>query len=175
MKIEIDRVKVIKNAIIVVLSLITVLVLILGVLSSDFTKLQKYDVAAKSPRESAYNRTILSSLSNGMKVSISSDSKANLGDFVFNISGDKKLIANIAIKYKPVKDENSWFSDSDEIKHEILKKGVILRDATINTLLGYSAANANNEQMREKLKETLNKNLSSCEIEEVYFNQFIIQ
>ncbi len=172
---KIDRTKIIKNAIIVVLSLIVVLFLILGVLSSDFTKLKKYDVAGKSPRDAVYNRTILSSLSNGMKVSISSDSKANLGDFVFNISGDKKLIANISIKYKPVKSEESWFNDSDEIKQEILKKGVILRDATINTMLGYSTASANNEKMREKLKETLNKTLTTCEIEEVYFNQFIIQ
>lgn len=172
---QIDKEKIIKNAIIIVLSLIVILLLVLGVLNSEFTKLKKYDVDGKSPRESAYNRTILSSLSNGMKVSLISDNRANLGDFVFNISGDKKLIANISIKYKPVKDESSWFSNSDEIKQEILKKGVILRDATIDTMLGYSTASANNEKMREKLKETLNKNLSSCEIEEVYFNEFIIQ
>ena len=172
---QIDKIKIIKNSIIAVLSLIVILLLILGVLSSDFTKLQKYDVGGKSPRESLYNRTILSGLSNGMKVSISSDSKANLGDFVFNISGDKKLIANISIKYKPLADDDSWFGNSDEIKQEIIKKGVILRDATINTMLGYSAASANNEKMREKLKETLNKTLTTCEIEEVYFNQFIIQ
>jgi len=172
---QIDRIKIIKNAIAAVVSLIVILLLILGILSSDFTKLQKYNVADKSPRESAYNRAILPGLSNGMKVSISSDSKANLGDFVFNISGDKKLIANISVKYKPVENDDSWFSDSDEIKHEIIKKGVILRDATINTMLGYSTASANNEKMREKLKETLNKTLTTCEIEEVYFNQFIIQ
>jgi len=172
---QIDRIKIIKNSIIVVLSLIVILFLILGILSSDYTKLQKYNVDGKSPRENIYNRTILSGLSNGMMVSIGSDSKANLGDFVFNISGDRKLIANISVKYKPIENEDSWFSNSDEIKHEIIKKGVILRDATINTMLGYSTANANNEKMREKLKETLNKTLTTCEIEEVYFNQFIIQ
>ncbi|MFA5232892.1 MAG: flagellar basal body-associated FliL family protein [Sulfurimonas sp.] len=172
---QVDKEKIIKGAIIVVLLLIIILLLILGVLSSDFTKLKKYNIANDSPRESVYNRTILSNLSNGMKVSISSENRANLGDFVFNISGDKKLIANIAIKYKPIKDDSSWFSNRDEIEQEILKKGIILRDATINTMLGYSTASANNEKMRQKLKETLNKNLSKSEIEEVYFNEFIIQ
>lgn len=123
---ETKREKIIKTAIIVVLSLIVVLLLILGVLSSDFTKLKKYDAAGKSPREILQSTHTSSTFNDGMRVSISSDTKANLGDFVFNISGDKKLIANISIKYKPVKKENSWFSNNDEIKQEILKKGVVL-------------------------------------------------
>ena len=65
--------------------------------------------------------------------------------------------------------------DFEKYKEEILKKSVILRDAAINTMLGNSVATANSKKMRKALKDTLNEQLSDSEIEEVYFNQFIIQ
>lgn len=174
---KINRRKILINASYGVAALIVILLLILGIQSSDFTKLQKYDIEGKAPRESiSSNKAAPTSvLRNGMQVTIGSDNQANLGDFVFNISGDRKLITNISMKYKSSKKRGSWFSDKNDIKEEILKKSVILRDSAINTMLGYSMVNANNEVMRKALKETLNKNLEYSEIEEVYFNQFIIQ
>jgi flagellar basal body-associated protein FliL len=79
------------------------------------------------------------------------------------------------MKYKSSGKSGSWLNDKNDMKEEILKKSVILRDSAINTMLGYSMVNANNEVMRKALQETLNKNLEFSEIEEVYFNQFIIQ
>lgn len=174
---KIDRRKILINASYGVAALIMILLLILGVQNSDFTKLQKYDIEGKTPRESiSGNRAAaISVLRNSMQVTVGKDNQANLGDFVFNISGDRKLIANISMKYKSSGKRAYWFSDKNDMKEEILKKSVILRDSAINTMLGYSMANANNEVMRKALRETLNENLEYSEIEEVYFNQFIIQ
>lgn len=174
---KINRRKILINASYTVAALIMILLLILGIKSSDYTKLKKYDIEDKTLAESmsGYRTVVASVLRNGMQVTIGSDSRANLGDFVFNISGDKKLITNISIKYKSSGKRGSWFSDKNDMKEEILKKSVILRDSAINTMLGYSMADANNEVMRNALKRTLNKNLEYSEIEEVYFNQFIIQ
>lgn len=172
---QIDRVKILKNTIIIIISLIVILSLVLGVLNSDFSKLKKYDIKTTTSKVNFFERDASSSLNSAMQVSVISATEANLGDFVFNISGNEKLIANISIKYKPINETDSWFESSSNAKDEILKKGVILRDATIDAMLGYSAANANSEKMRKKIKDRLNDNLSKLEVEEVYFNQYIVQ
>ncbi len=169
---RINRREILKKASLVVASLIVILLLILGVKSSDFGKIAKYDQQDKSsPRERMSKSSFLSR--NGMQVVIVSDNMANLGDFTFNISGDRKLIANIALKYKA--NDTGWFSSKNDIKKEIIKKSVVLRDAAIDTMLGNSVETANSDTIRTALKNTLNKKLSEGEIEEVYFNQFIIQ
>lgn len=173
---RINRREIIKKASIFILSLIVILLLILGVQTSKFSDIKKYDSQDKSPRDIMAQAKRSSIRSNGLEVTIKSDTIANLGDFTFNIADDKKLVANISLKYKANDEDSSWFGDNnDKIKNEILKKSVILRDAAINTMLGSSTADVNSEKMRKTLKETLNKNLSSGEVEEVYFNQFIIQ
>ncbi|MCF6310727.1 MAG: flagellar basal body-associated FliL family protein [Sulfurimonas sp.] len=161
---------IIKNASIVVLLLIILLLMVLGVQNSDFGKIKKYNSKDGSPRD-MMTKFINSS---GMQVTVANNNMANLGDFTFNIAGDRKLIANISLKYKSIKDD-SWFSGGDETKKEILNKSAILRDAAINTMLGSSVATANSKKMRKALRNTLNNNLSSAEVEEVYFNEFIIQ
>jgi len=67
------------------------------------------------------------------------------------------------------------FGDDENIENEIIKKSVFLRDAAINTMMGNTRAEANSEKIRRELKRELNKNLRCGEIEEVYFNKFIIQ
>lgn len=172
---KINRREIILKAAIVVASIIGILLLILGIQSSKFGKIKKYDEKDNSPRQ-MMSGTIGSSYRRGdnMKIKIESDSVANLGDFTFNISGDRKLIANISLKYKANSD-SSWFNADKSIKQELIKKSAILRDATIDTMLGNSIVTANSEKMRSELKKTLNKNLNNGEIEEVYFSQFIIQ
>lgn len=172
---QINRKKIIKNAALFVSSLIVILLLTLGVITSDYTKLKKYDVADKSPREMVL-KSIASSVSgSSSQVSVQNDHEANLGDFVFNITNNKVLIADISIRYAPKPQSSSWLDGESERRKEILKKGVILRDATIDTMLGYSTANANNEVMREKIRANLNKHLLNSEVQEVYFKKFIIQ
>ena len=119
---QINKRKILKKVIAVVILVIILLLLILGIQSSEFGKIAKYDTQSKSLRETISNFISSSSKTdNGMNVTFTSDNVANLGDFVFNISGDKKLIANIS------------------------------------------------------LKNTLNENLSTGKVKEIYFNQFIIQ
>ena len=169
---RINRREILKKASLIVLSLIVILLLILGIKSSDFGKIAKYDKQDQSsPRERMSKSSYLSR--NGMQVVIVNDYMANLGDFTFNISGDRKLIANIALKYKS--NDSGWFSSKNDIKKEIIKKSVILRDAAIDTMLGNSVETANSDTIRKALKNTLNKKLTEGQVEEVYFNQFIIQ
>lgn len=165
------KIQIIKTTSTIIFSIIVLLLLVLGIKNSDFGNIKKYDSGGKSPRE-MMTKFINSS---GMEVSITNDEVANLGDFVFNIAGDRKLIANISLKYKSTVENNSWFKSKDDIKKEIMKKSVILRDATIHTMLGSPIATANSEKMREELRDTLNSNLSTGEVIEVYFNKFIIQ
>ena len=42
-------------------------------------------------------------------------------------------------------------------------------------MLGSTKARADNDRMREDLKDALNKNLKNGQIKEIYFNKFIIQ
>ena len=85
------------------------------------------------------------------------------------------LIADISLKYKPVTDDSSWFSSEDNIENELLKKSVILRDTAINTIMGDSIETADSDKMRYLLQDSLNNKLLHGEVEEVYFNKFIIQ
>ena len=163
----------IKKIIIGVVVLIGVLLLVIGVMRSEFGNIKKFDSGGKSARDMMSN---FKPGGNGYStsVSIGTSSIANLGDFTFNISSDKKLIANISIKYK----QNgiaSWFSDDEKIKNEIIKKGTILRDAVINTMIGNTDARADSKKMRTELKNSINSELVEGQIEEVYFNKFIIQ
>jgi len=164
------KIQILKTASLSIFSIIVVLLLILGVKNSSFGTIKKYDSGGNSKRD------ILKSLSStSMKVTITNDELANLGEFVFNISEDRKLIANISLRYKANYDDNSWFSSNDELKREIVIKSVILRDATIDIMLGSSLAAANSNKMRKELRDALNKNLSNGKVQEVYFNKFIIQ
>lgn len=167
--------KTIKRTIILILLVLLVYGVFVGLRNSDFANIKKYNAHGKSPRE------IMSEFLNSgdsdyynTKVTIKSDSVANLGDFEFNIANDKKLVANISLRYYSYTSENS-FSNENSIKKEILNKAVILRDTAINTMLGSTKARADNERMREDLKNALNKKLKNGQVKEIYFNKFIIQ
>ena len=97
---------------------------------------------------------------------------ANLGDFSMNVNGGKILTANISLKYKD-KPSSSFFSSNDT-KAEIIQKGAILRSAVINAIHG-SHTTANSDKIKDEIKHNLNQHLSEGEVEEVYFNKFIIQ
>ena len=162
----------IKNIAIAVVSMIVLLLMIVAMRQSDFSKINKYDKKDKTPRVISYQKK---PSMHGLipPISINTDSSlANLGNFVFNVAGDKKLIANISLKYNS--NATSWFN-KDDIEDEILKKNTIIRDAIIDTMIGHNNASANSKQMRKDLKENINKTLSNGKIQEVYFNEFILQ
>ncbi len=175
MKTDFNIQEYLKKAIMVVAILIVILGMIVGVLTSDFKKIKKFDSSEKSPRQ------LVSSIVNSSKyyntrISINKDSNiANLGDFTFNVSNKKMLIANISLKYKSNKQSTKWSDNTEEIQQEIMKKGTILRDAVIDTMIGSYDTNANSKRMKREIKRNINKKLSEGEIEEVYFNKFIFQ
>ena len=172
---RINKREIIVKAAIVVATLLVILLLILGLKSSKFSQIKKYDEKDTSPRQMV-SALIGSShrADDSMKIKIENDTIANLGDFTFNISQDRKLIANISVKYK-ANTSNDWLDSEKDIKKELIKKSDILRDITINTMLGSPIAAANSNKMRKSLKNALNKSLYNGKIQEVYFNQFIIQ
>lgn len=173
---RINRRKIIKNAVLAVFSLIIILLLILGALNSNFTNIKKYDREDNKPKSSdSSKKASFYDQSSSMQVVIEQDGIANLGDFVFSISTKRKLVANISFTYNSNKQDDSWFESDAKIRDEIVKKGTILRDATIDTLLLNSSVAADNEEMRDAIKESLNKNLHNGKAEEIYFNKFIIQ
>lgn len=174
---KIDLHKLIKKAIAVVVGLIIFLSMIVGVLTSDFNKIKKFDSDDKSAR------AMISSLNKSSKnryynTEISIDSSinmANLGDFTFNVGKEKMLVANISLKYKPYENSNKWMNDNKNIKKEIMKKSAILRDAVIDTMIDNYDVSENRQEMKRYIQKNVNKKLSSGEIEEVYFNKFIFQ
>ena len=106
------------------------------------------------------------------KVTISSDDTANLGDFIFNSGGTTKIVANISLKFKNTKD--GWFNGSDG-KEEILKRGVILRSAIIDTMMENHGQKVNDERIKAQLLDNINYNLSDATATEIYFNKFMVQ
>ncbi len=171
---------IVKITIWIIVAILLILLIIYGVSTSDFTNLKKYekneyginDIREKMQTPSKRKQEIAKERFYTNRVTIKSSTMANLGDFTVNIAGDKKLILNISLKYKD-KNKDSWLSSSD-IKNEILTKGDILRDAVIHTFSNSNNARASNDKMKEELMKNINTCLSQGEIEDVYFNRFLI-
>lgn len=173
---NIDKRDIIKKAIIVVSSLIGLLLMTIGVLTSDFNKIKKFNTKDKSPRQLISSKLQYNQL-HKTDIDIDSDNNiANLGDFTFNVGEKNILIANISLKFKSNKKSKEWISSSDDIEQEIAKKGgTILRDAVIDTMIGNYDTTADSQRIKREIKRNINTKLSSGEVEEVYFNKFIFQ
>jgi flagellar protein FliL len=173
--------KAIKTLIGIIVALIVVLLLAYGVSKSEFSNLKKYDekdnsisdVRSRMQAPSKLKQKIAEERYYTTKVRIKGSGMANLGDFTVNIAGGRKLTANISLKFKEKKG-NSWLS-GNSVEDEIVAKGVILRSAVISTISGSRDASVANNLMKKELVNNINKNLSDGEVEEVYFNRFIVQ
>ena len=160
------------------LLLIGVVVVILGIQQSDFSNIKKYDKNDKSPREqmmSPVKKQMAAGRRHDRSVKITGNNMASLGDFNFNVAGGKTLIANISLKYKSTQKDSGWFSSKETIENEIMQKSIFLRDAAINTMIGNDRATIDSKRLRKDLKKNLNEALRCGEVEEVYFNKFILQ
>lgn len=173
--------KVVKILIGIIATLIVAMLLIYGASKSDFSKIQKYDekdnsisdVRSRMKGPSEQKEKIAKERYYTTKVKIKEGSMANLGDFTVNISGDRQLITNISLKFKE-KTSNSWLSGGS-VEEEIIVKGDMLRSAVIHTISGSENATVSNNRMKKELVNNINNYLSDGEVEEVYFNRFIIQ
>jgi flagellar basal body-associated protein FliL len=172
---NIDKRDIIKKAIIVVSSLIGLLLMTVGVLTSDFNKIKKFDKKDKSARQLISSKLQYNQLHKTDIEIDSNNNTANLGDFTFNVGEKNILIANISLKFKSNKNNKQWIGDGDDIEQEIVKKSTILKDAVIDTMIGNQYTSADSQGMKREIKRNINTKLSSGEIEEVYFNKFIFQ
>ena len=106
------------------------------------------------------------------KIEILSDNTASMGDFIFNSGGNTKIVANISLKFQNSKD--GWFNSNDA-KKEIVKRGVILRSAIIDTMMDNHGLKTNDDKIKTKLLDNINYYLSDAIATEIYFNKFIVQ
>ncbi|WP_373002525.1 flagellar basal body-associated protein FliL [Sulfurimonas sp.] len=173
--------KVVKILIGIIITLIIVLLLAYGVSKSDFNNLKKYDendnsisdVRSRMKSPSKQKEKMAEERYYTTKVRIKDGGMASLGDFTVNISGGRKLTANISLKFKEKK-SNSWLG-GNSVEDEIVAKGDILRSAVINTISGSKNASVANNLMKKQLVNNINNYLADGEVEEVYFNKFIVQ
>ncbi len=165
----------IKIAIKIVATLIVLLLLAYGISTSEFNNIKKYDESDDSKRleipSSKEKLKFAKEKRYSTKVRVEGENMANLGDFEMNIVGNKKLVMNMSMEFKDTK--KSIWPFSKGVKNEIVKKGVVLRSAVIDTLSHYNNIDVNNENMKEDLIDTMNNYLSDGEIKEVYFNEYI--
>lgn len=172
---NIDKRDIIKKAIIVVGSLIGLLLMTIGVLTSDFNKIKKFDKKDKSARQLISSKLQYNQMHKTDIEIDSNNNTAHLGDFTFNVGEKNILIANISLKFKSNKNNKQWIGDGDDIEQEIVKKSTILKDAVIDTMIGNQYTSADSQGMKREIKRNINTKLSSGEVEEVYFNKFIFQ
>lgn len=167
--------KVLQVAIFILVAVIVLMLLAYGISQSDFSKIKKYDEIDTNSNTpvSALKAKLIKELYYTKKVKIINNSTANLGDFTVNLSDKDQLIMNISIKFKGLKSD-SWLG-GDSIKQEILDKGDVLRSSVIYTISNNRYATVRNDALKRKLVQNMNKYISKGEIEELYFNRFIIQ
>jgi len=172
-----DRKKLINIIVTVIIVLVILLVGAYGVMTSDFSKIKKYDepdstrtVRSNTPI-SKERKALAKQRYYTTKVQSTGDGIMSLGDFTMNLSNDRILTTNISLKYKD--NDDSWLS-SGKTKKEMLQKSVVLRNSVIDAMYT-SEARTNNKRIKEAIRKDLNKHLSNGEVQEVYFNKFIIQ
>ena len=164
--------KIIKRVIYAILVLLALALIAYGVSKSNFTNIKKYDEKDKSPTTmTALKQKIAQKRHYSKKVEVIGDGMANLGDFHMNINGGKILTTNISLKYN--NHDNGIFT-LDKTKSEITQKGVILRNAVINAVHNSKYVNMQNNRIKTDIKNNLNKHLSNGQVEDIYFNKFII-
>ncbi len=170
--------KSIKILIFLVSGAIVLLLLAYGISQSDFSKIKKYDeVDSSNPRarmnkHSDLKEHIAKERRYSTKVRIKDGSMASLGDFTISISGGKILTTNISLKYKNKKSNS--FLNRKSVEKEIVEKGDILRNSVINVISHNKNTNVANNRMKNEIVKNINNYLSDGEVEDIYFNKFIV-
>ena len=144
------------------------------VINSDFSKIKKYDEDDKTPRKdmpiSKEKQRYAAARYYTTAVEVKDNGMISLGDFTMSLSNGKVLTANISVQYK---NNSNWFAKAKE-ESDIVSKSGVLRNSVINAIHGTSAS-TNSQDVKDRIKQNLNQYLSDGEVEEVYFNKFIIQ
>ena len=143
-----------------------------GINSSDFSKIKKYDEPDSTPKDvpiSKEKQRYAAARNYSTAVKVQGNGMISLGDFTMNVADGKLLTANISVKYKD--NTKSWFDGEES---DLVSKSSVLRNSVINAMHG-SNAHTNSNDVKDKIRNNLNKHLSDGQVEAVYFNKFIIQ
>ena len=170
MQINLDR-TIITKAILAIVASILLLSLVLMVQNFDSSTFKVFEFKNKStPKKSPNDND-----SKCLQATVTSESVVNLGDFLFVLENNRKLAVNISFKYKEIsKNSNDFFDTQDNITKEIEAKNSILRDKIISVMLDSAIPSDDNKEMKKVITKTLNKNLTTVKVEEIYFNKFIL-
>ncbi|MDD5157096.1 flagellar basal body-associated FliL family protein [Sulfurimonas sp.] len=161
----------IKKAISVTIALIVILSIALVVQISSSSYIKMFNFKDKSTSKKDTHK----SDNKCLEATVTNDKFINLGDFLFVLADNRKLEANISFKYKKINDNSSGiFKIEDSIEDEIKAKSSILRDRVISVMFASPMTTIDNKKMKQEIIVTLNKNLTTIKVEEIYFNKFIM-
>ena len=155
---------------VMILAIIIVLVIIPGVQDSQFSKIKKYNSEKSIGEALKRKQKIADSRYYQTEGFVESEDARiySIGDFTVNVRGsrEQKLILNLSVQY-----------GNSDVPSELQSKNPIVRNAIISTVSDaqYLQSRKGKELLKTRLKEDLNGVVSSGQITDVYFNQFIIQ
>ena len=159
--------KILKNLIIVVVSILAILILIHFSLESDFAKVNSqnqkvsdagYKMKTKYYKE-LYHPTKFKKDSNNENI-------LSLGSFTININNDtkyNKLMISVSIE-----------TEEDTID-SIMGSQAVIRDDVIDSVINLKSSNINPESVSIGIKNNLNNRLKGNVVKNVYLEEFIIQ
>jgi flagellar basal body-associated protein FliL len=157
----------IKTILISILFLILIVGLfIYAYLTSDFSNLKK----ASNGVDSNLKDHIAKKQYYNTDVEIRSNGIVNLGDFEINIGDGQKLITNISLKY----DKPKGWGVGSGVDNELKLKGSILRHSTIEAIRNQKEKDVKSYKVKKAIISNINSNLSTTNVEDVYFNRLII-
>lgn len=156
---------ILKTIIVIILALLMVLALVYYALQSDFAKLNQrsggsadgYKMKTKFYKEYYY--------STKFKTDINNKNVVSLGHFAINIKGtdNSKLIIKVVIKTK------------DGSVDSIMGNQSVIRNDVIDSVANIRASSINPQRVSEEIKKGLNYRFRGRAIEDVYFDEFIVQ
>ena len=161
------KIREILNAfVITVLTILTILILIHFSLESDFAKVNQkngkgsdagYKMKTKYYKEFYY--------STKFKKNENNENVLSLGYFTVNINNTKhnKLIIKVSIKTKK------------EAIDGLIDNQSVIRSDVINSVINIDSSNINPKRVSAEIKKGLNNRLKNETIQEVYFEEFIVQ
>lgn len=138
-----------------------------GYMTSDFSKIKKYD---NNNIRDDFKSKIAQERHYSTDVKIKNDGMLHLGHFEINISNNKKLIANISLKYTIPSD--IW--KNSKAKKEMLNNGPVIRNIIIETILNKKFNDILNDRIKDEIINNINPYLTNTKIEAIYFNKFIV-
>jgi len=158
--------EVLKNLIFIILSILAILILAHFSLESDFAKVNQkngkgsdagYRMKTKYYKEFYY--------STKFKENINNENILSLGYFTVNINNTKhnKLIIKVSIKTKK------------EAIDSIMDNQSVIRNDVINSVVNIDSSNINPKRVSAEIKKGLNNRLKNETVEDVYFEEFIVQ